>query len=517
MAINIPVRADIAKNLEKYSRVRILLDNDEDQYTSDTFCLRFPNEPENARTIRKNLLKTSFKNITNDLISATKDAIFHEGIRLEFNEGAQNPLSTWSKNITRGMNGMSLLQYVADIVVYGLRAYGHVWTVLDKPDYTATDLADEMENGAPYVSNIYPGNAVNYEIENGDLKWFAYRYNYIKPWEDPLVPMKEQRLEKQTRIWTRDQFIVVDEKNNTYTRNHNFGFVPVIYQSFIQPNEDGTIIGQTPFFTSSNMIIFANNMQSVGDMEIIKHGTSVLLVHEDGVSSMNTEVDDKGEVRTKLQDAPGFNKYVYGGEREPRYLTKDLAAVDKANSQADYYFNAAIQNERTLQSIFRKRDTVRESGITKDYDSEPTRAGLRATAEDLESWCKKVLNMAARMLGRDDLIDSFTCEFPESYIITKTLNEKFDEIIKMLESRYPSVTGIKEAYKSLTPDIAHNSDVREVINKEIDDAEIDIETEKEILDEVNKEMEDEAEFEKSMEGMSEEEKQMKRSERKLTE
>jgi hypothetical protein len=345
----------------------------------------------------------------------------------------------------------------------------------------------------PYISNVYPGNAVNYEIQNGELQWFAYNYHNNKPWNNPLEELGDKRENKQQRIWTKDKFIIIEEGKAPIERPHPFGFVPVIPQGFIFPSDENSIVGQTPFFTLSNMIIFANNMQSVADMEIIKHGTSVLLVHEDGVSSQNTEVDAEGKVKTKLQDVQGYNKYVYGGENPPTYLVKDLQAVDKANSQADYYFNAAIQNERTLQSIFHKRDTVRESGVTKDYDSEPTRAGLRATAEDLEQWCKKVLNMSARMLGREDLVDSFICEFPESYILTKTLNEKFDEIGKMIKTQYPSITGIKEIYKSITPDIAHDSTVRDTINKEIDTAEISIDPEKDLQDEIDKEMNSESE------------------------
>jgi len=254
------------------------------------------------------------------------------------------------------------------------------------------------------------------------------------------------------------------------------------------PSDENTILGLTPFFTTSNYIIYANQLQSIADMELFKFGNSLLLVHEDGISAQNTEIDSNGIAKTKIQDAAGYNKYVYGGDNKPEYLTKDLGAIDKSNSQADYYFNLAIQNERTLQSIFHKRDTVRESGITKDYDSEPTRAGLRATAEDLEQWCKNVLNMAARMLNREDLVDSFVCEFPESYILTKSLNEKFDEIGKMLKTSYPSVTGIKEIYKSITPDIAHNSTIRDKINKEIEIADISIDPDKEIQDAVNKEM-----------------------------
>lgn len=511
--INIPVRYDIKKNLPKYERIRILLENDESQYTNDTFCLKFPNEPENARAIRKTLLKTSFRNITHDLISATKDAIFHESIRLSFKGNEKNPLYTFSKDVTLGGNQTSLLQYAGDVVVYGLRAYGHVWTVLDKPDYLATNFQDELENGKPYLSNIWPGNVLNYELKNGELEWFAYKYCYYPSWQDPLSPPPSESVD-QVRIWTRNAFIVISG-DNIQTYPHNFGFVPVVYQSFILPPDESSVVGITPFFASSNMIIFANNMQSVADMEIIKHGTSVLLVNDNAVNNQNTEVDGKGVAKSKMNDAAGMNMYIYSGETPPEYLIKELGAVDKANNQAQYYFNAAIENERSLQSIQKKRETVRESGETKEYDAEPARAAIRATAEDVEEWCKKILTMAANLYGQEQAVDELVCEFPENYIVTGAFNEKLDQLKKMKDAGYPSQTGMKESFKSLTPNIAHNQDIRTVIDNEIQAAEINVDADKKINEEVAAEVDEDKKFNESIKDLPPEEQDKAKAKRKL--
>ena len=489
MPITIPIRYDIQKNLAKYERIRVLLDNDEEQYKTDTFCLKFPNEAENARTIRKDLLKYSFKNIANDLISATKDAIWHEGIRLEFDGKESNPLFKWSQDVTLGLNRTSILDYLGDVSVFHLRGYGHVWTILDKPDYNAVNFQDELNNGAPYITNIYPGDVLNYEIVNGELEWFAYKYCYSPPWLDPTGPQPVKSTDKiQTRIWTKSQFIIVEAGGSVKTFNHKFGFVPIVYQPFFLSSDSSSILGITPFFASSNMIIFANNLKSVADMELIKHGTSVLMMNADAFSSINTETDGKGNTKIKKQDPQGYNILTYEGEVPPQYLVKDLQAVDKANAQANEYFMAAIQNERSLQSIFHKRETVRESGETKAYDAEPARAGLRATSQDLESLTRKTLNMVARMLGREDLVDSFTVQFPERFILTKTLEEKLDGVGKMFECKYPSVTGIKETYKAMTPDIVNDDEKRIVVDKEIEEAVITINTDEEIRKEVEAEM-----------------------------
>lgn len=511
--IDIKTRYDIQKNMSRYNRIRALMDNDESEFESEEFCLKFPNEPPNARDVRKRLFKTSFKNITNDLLSATKDAIFHEGIRLEFKGKEADPLYAWSKNVTRGGDDIDLLTYIQDVVVYGLRGYGHVWTVIDKPNYEAVNFQDELEKGQPYIANIWPGNVVNYEIINGDLQWFAYKCKHLSPWLDPTSPPEITSPREQLRIWTKTEYIIIDNGEITVRFPHKYGFVPVVYQSFILPSDDNSILGVTPFFTSSNMIIFANNLQSVADLELIKHGNSVLLVNEEGITPNNTEIDGEGGSHTKLVDPTGYNKYIYTGEK-PEYLIKNLESVPLANKQAEKYFMAAIQNERTMQSIIHKRDTVRESGETKQYDAEPARVALRATAMDCEAYVKKLLNMVAVMLGRENLKNSFICEFPERYILTKTLGEKFDEIQKMITTRYPSVTGMKELYKSLTPDIAHNDTVRNTINDEIEAADITIQSDEEIMNAVEKEMADDAEFESSLEGKNDEEKEIERAKRK---
>jgi hypothetical protein len=256
-------------------------------------------------------------------------------------------------------------------------------------------------------------------------------------------------------------------------------------------------------------------MQSVGDMEIYKHGTSVLTMKADAVSNQNTEVDGRGTPQTKLFDATGKNMLLYEGDTPPAYLVKDLVAVEKAYDRASGLFADAIQNERTMQSIFKKRDTVRESGNTKDYDAEPARAALRATAEDLEICCKKILNMVARLLGQEKATDGLVCEFPESFILTEKFSEKLDEIAKAVTAKYPSATGMREMYKALTPSVAHNEQMRIQIDKEIDDAPINVDYDAQVNAAVSFEVDAEKKFQESIKGMTPKEQSAAKAKRKL--
>ena len=472
--INIPLHPDLKKHQDEYNRIKILIESDESKYSSDVFCLKLPNEPSNAREVRKKLFTPSFRNITLDLLMSPVEAIFKEKIRLDF-EDKEGVLSDWTKKVTCGQDEISLLQYAKENCAISLRGYGMIWTVIDKPNYEASSMADELENGMPYITNISPLNVLNYEFVNGEMIWFAYKREYSEPWIDPTMDAPECK--KQICIWTKTDFIVSEDGQVKEITPHNFGIVPVVYQSFFLPPDEDTIVGITPFFTSSNLIIFANNMKSIADMELAKHGNSVLLCHEQGISAMNMETDSGGTPRTKLQDAAGFNVYVWHGEKPPAYLTKDLAAVTIADDRAQMYFAWAIDNEKSMRSIMKagaSGEDIAESGISKTFDAAPVLASLTATSQDLESWTKKVLSMIAKILNVDK--SEYVVEFPSRFdIAQRELEKRLADIKTMTEIGYPSDRGLRTAWKRLTAELTPNAEEQEEINKEIDAAILDSE------------------------------------------
>jgi len=493
--MGIPRHPHVEANLDKYKRIKILLEGIEDEYTNDQFMLEFPNESAQTRKTRAGLFKPGFRNITLDLLSAIIDAVFQEPINLQFKDEA-GVLAKFSEDVTRGGEQINLLQYAKDFCAMSLRSYGQIWTVLDKPNYLAPSFEDELKNGLPYITNISPASVWNYEIIDGVMQWFAYKVIYKPRWEDPT--QDPPQVKKEFRIWTRDELIIKDSDTDKIVSRtpHNFGFVPVIYQSFFLPPEDNTIIGIAPFFTTSNLIIMANNMKSVADMELTKFGNSVLLVNEQAISSMNNEVDELGESHVKLHDTKGWNQYIYHGEIPPQYLTKELNSIDKADTRAEMYFQWAIDNEKTMRSVMKKGATgqdLSESGIAKSFDAMPVLAGLRSTASDLESWCNKVLLMVYRVMNLGDpekAKDTYTCEFPKTFDIAQTtLSERLKEVGEMYAINYPSETGIKEALKKITPQISTNKDTADMINEEIDESDVggdaEAKMQKEILAEIN--------------------------------
>lgn len=513
MPITIPLHDDLKRNKAKYERIRALVENDEDEFASETFCIPLPNEPFNARRDRIKFFVPSFNNITNSLLGATRDAIFKEEIRYVYGDEDHNPLSLWSEDVTLGGDKVTLKQYTYDTTTIALRAYGTVFTLIDKPQGQFNSYDEELKYGMPYLNNISPLSVLNFEMANNELIWFAYKVTHRPIWENPTSKMPDPQ--DQIRIWTKDSMVILSNGEQIDEIPHTFGFVPVIIQSFFLPPDEDTVIGVAPFFNSSNQIIVANNMKNVSDQELRKHGGSLLLMHEQGLSDTNIEVDPAGNPHGKSQDPEAFNIFTWSGEHKPEYLVKDLQSVEMARNSYKDYLIEAVENERTMKSILKKGidgGDLAESGIAKAMDSMPIQASLKSTADDLQTWSIKVLGMVSEMLNADPVRFDYNVEFPKHFEFgNKIFNERLDEIAKMQNIGYPSVTGMKEALKSMTENITGNTELIEQINTEIDNSDF----EDEITKEVDKEINDDMDFEKSLEGMPDEEKQEARLKRKL--
>jgi hypothetical protein len=379
------------------------------------------------------------------------------------------------------------LTYAKDVVILALRAYGTVFTIVDKPDYSANNLEDEILNGKPYLQNISPLNVLNWSITGNEFEWFAYNRTHCEPWIDPTTTIPNETI--QTKIWTRNELITVEHGNIVKRYAHNWGFVPVVVQSFFKTPDDTGLIGQCPFMTTSNLLIMANNLLSIANMELFKHGNSILLMHEEAVSAMNMQVSGNGDASTKFHDQQGLNQLVWHGEKIPQYLTKELQAVTTSNQQADFYFKSAVDNERTMRSILKRGASgidIAESGAAKAFDAAPILAGLQSTSEDLQEWTNKVLKMVSRLYGEDET--AFKCEYPHKFdIIESSMSTTLDDIAKMQSTRYPSEEGMRIAWKKITPDLTVNADEQEEINAEID-ASVTVNPEQAIMDQVSKEM-----------------------------
>ena len=459
----------ITKKLKKWDRVTALLSNDE-ELIEKNFMRRFPNEAQHQYDSRKKYFVETFINSTQDLVSAPVNSVFGQGIKSDF-EKKNSMLRTFHENVTLGNDPASFNKYLKDYVGVGLRSYGNVFTVVDKPRVENTSRLDEREQGMPFLSNITPQRVLNWLILEGELQWFAYESSFQDPWTDPFQTV-EPTGKSITCLITKDAFIAKDAEGTIVPElsyNHGWGFCPVVMQSsfLVDPND---VIGNAAMDQTSNMIITAGNLLNLWVHELYKHGGSLLMIPEDAITATNFETDKQGHSKIKKQDSDGAMNY--DGEIAPAYLVKELV-VAEIQEAVSFWMQRAVENERDLKSVVKigSEDVgkANSSGVAKMMDREPLESNLTSLAEDFETYTKRVDTMVAAIL----LVENdHVFEIDKSFDL-RPLQQKFDEIesANVVNVGRISPTMHKEMYKNIIGDITRDQDVQKEIAKEIDASE----------------------------------------------
>ena len=470
MAIStIPQNKIITKKIEKWNRVTALLSNDEEEI-KEKFMRRFPNEAEHQYEKRGEYFVETFINTTQDLVSAPVNSVFGQSIKDDFKKGDKSMLKTFHDNVTLGEDPVPYTKYLKDYVGIGLRSYGNVFTVIDKPRVENKSRLDERKNGMPFLSNITPQRVLNWLKVGGELQWFAYRSTYQELWVDPFATVEPEAI-GVTVLITKNEFIA---KNNDgkiipeLSYVHGWGFCPVVMlPSFLV--DPGDVIGNAAMDQTSNMIITAGNLFNLWIHELYKHGGSLLLFPEDAISSTNFETDKQGHSKIKKQDSDG--SMTYGGEVAPNYLVKELV-VKEIQEAASFWMQRAVENERDLKSVVKigseDLGKANSSGIAKMMDREPLESNLTSLAESFESYTRMIDEKVALILEEEN---DHTYEIDKSFDL-RPLQQKFNEIKAAMDVKTQSMspTMYKEMFKNITGEVTRQQETQKIINQEIDES-----------------------------------------------
>lgn len=470
--MRLPVNCEIEKRLQKYERSRILFEDDEQTLLDDakhTYCFKLPHEKEVEYKYRKSIFVNGFVNPTLELINAPGNVIFRTAPKEEI---AEDTLThEFAENVTRSkVNKISLTRWMQDIAAPMLRLNGTCFIVMDMPQEAPLSKQDQIDRMiTPYINYINPKNVINWEIENGEFVWFAYWGISKEPWND--FASKPPKPQKAIYVWDKNNLSIFIGNSAPIVKPHNFGFAPVIYQAAYCGNSND-IVGDASFFTTSKLIFSAMNFLTCANMEILKYSSSLLLMPTEAICGENSTTDDSGNVVLKKQyDSTTF---VYGGQTPPAFLTKDLQSIPIATEQYKLYMSEAIDNEKSAKSLGKlgvSGNDIAQSGIAKAIDRDPIEANIVATATDCESLHRKILSMACRILEERE--DSIKVEYEKTYDI-KSFDAKLENLKKFVNDikGYPSITGKREMYKSITEGITEDPDKANTINTEIDNADV---------------------------------------------
>jgi len=472
--IVIPLKKELEEKHKKWKRIKVLIENDEEGLTEDNFCLRLPNETAQAYKFRKSLFSVGFVNPAIEFLTAPANTIFRNEIKEDV--GAKDTrLNMFVENVLLGReNEIPLRQYMEETVCVQLRGYGTVFILMDMPriDGKISEEAQKENRVWPYLNMIHPLDVRNYQHENGELVWFAYKVKHRDIWGNPLEAQPET--EDETRIWTKTQYIRVNKKGTAFgVYDHGWGFVPVIIQASFKA-DSSNIIGECPFITSSRYIITANNHLNTINMELWKYSNSLLLIHREALSSANSIVNEKGEYR--LKTIPDGSAFVWEGDKIPDYLIRDLAVIEPTLAQYNLYMDSAIDNERSAKSVAKSGYSGSEekvkSGVALIIERDPILANIVATAIDCETIHRRAIVMADRMINDGVAKSSIKVEYDKKYDIRpfKDTLEIIRQVVKDL--KIPSETLTKTEYKKIADNEVKDLKIRKKVYSEIDAADV---------------------------------------------
>ncbi len=470
--MKIPINCEIDKRLRKYERCRILFEDDEQTLLDDEkhlYCFRLPHDKATEYRYRKSIFVNSFINPTLELVNAPGNVIFRSAPKEEIPEGSLT--NKFSSNVTLSSNNqISLTRWMQDIASPMLRLNGTAFVVMDTPKETPISKQDQIDRRIyPYINYINPANVLNWEMQNGEFVWFAYEAYSRLPWLDPT--QKAPRGQKETHIWDKEKLSIYRGNATAEIKPHEYGFVPIIYQA-AYCGSDNNIVGDSTFFTTAKLIFSAMNFMTCANMELLKFSSSLLMFPQNAICAENSTVDDNG--KTVLKRQYDDTVIVYSGEKEPGFLTKDLDSIPAAVNQYKIYMAQAIDNEKSAKSLGKAGvdgADIAQSGIAKAIDRDPIEANIVSTATDCEALHRKILNMAAKML--EETTEKISVEYEKKYDI-KSFETKLENLKKFVTDikGYPSITGKREMYKSVTEGITEDAEIAKTINNEIDTADV---------------------------------------------
>ena len=468
-----PLKGCLQEKHEKWKRVQTLMENDEVGFESEKFCLKLPNETVKSYNFRKSVFAIGFVNPAIELLTAPSNTIFRNEIKEDVNVKGSR-LNLFIENVMMGReNEVPLKQYMKETVCPQLRGYGTIFMLMDMPEIKDGESEEyQKENRIwPYLSLIRPRDMINFEYQNGELLWIEYKTNHRNAWENPLT--KEPPTEPERRIWTKTKYIRKNKDNKVIaTRSHNWGFVPMIIQASFK-SEPGNIIGESPFITSSRYLITANNHLNTVNMELWKYSNSLLLIHKESLISENSSVNEKGEY--SLKTIPDGSALIYGGEKPPDYLIRDLKVIEPTIAQYNLYMDSTIDNERSAKSVAKSGYSGSEAvkaGISLLIERDPILANIVATALDCESVHKRTVIMADKMINDGVSKAKIKVGYDMDYDIKpfKETLERIRTVVKDL--RVPSPTLIKSMYKKIADNEEKDPKELKKMYSEIDSADV---------------------------------------------
>ena len=462
--MKIKMHAELAKVQSIWKQVKILKEEDRGEYNG--FMIPFPNESTTAKAERKEPFVKGFINPSNMLLRAKGDAIFKKGV-------IRNKASESQEAFIKGADksGQSLQEMVQNEVTPSLAAYGTIFAVMDKPAEAVQNKEEELTIGRPFLTILDPLQVIAFKYaKDGKLQWFAYWVDApvddSDPW-NPITPSGWASEKKGVAFWTQTDFRIrssTGKKDIHPITPHAFGFVPVVIQAqYVEPNNT---VGASTFFSSSDYLVMGNTLNCASNMEVLKNANSTLAVQvQDWDDELAPKFEKSAESNLKIvnKQAHDFKNVFLFQDKAPAYITRELNLIELAAARAKSYFDLAVENEK--RELSSEPLQAPQSGVSKGYDFSEANGMLASLAAALQRFEVQAVTMAGLMM--DDAAEDLTITYPKDFDV-RSFNQRLEFVKGLIAAAFPSPLGLKEAYKTLTPEITSDEEMQKLINAEID-------------------------------------------------
>jgi len=284
----------------------------------------------------------------------------------------------WLKNVNR--RGTDANAFWGNVISREM-LYGWTAVLVDspKPDPEVASAADQAAlGGLPYFVHVSPRQIVDWKLDaDGVFEWVRIEEQVT----DAPTPFATPEQKTQWRIWTRHEWMVVDEEGAVIDGGaHPLGVVPMVVVRFEPPEEDdyaNDLAGVSFMDDFARINRMLANKTSEVDVFLTKNMLQILTLSVSVLSQMGTT----GDEQMTLKDG-GIIEFPQDG-KEPSFIAPDVSGAEQAF--------AHIQSLRwemfriaTQKDVRAEGSVSQESGLSKMVEFEEQNAVLSGMADGLQ-------------------------------------------------------------------------------------------------------------------------------------
>ncbi len=318
--------------------------------------------------------------------------------------------------------GSSIQEYRIDLFNLS-QVYGHMFTVVDSPKAQGTirSVQDKIDQDQfPYFVNYHPQNIINWDLDRfGQLNWILILETENDN-ADPFAYSKEKKDKSTYRLWTRMEWVLVNEEGKEIERaSHNLGVVPV----------------SVTFDKKSKSLRNMLGISSIADISFIARD-----VYNSSSELRQILRDQTFSFLTLQGKATDYNQIEVGTNKGLLYPKDHLAPayISPQSENAEVYFRHIDKQVTKMFQLAKleggsanqEQTAQRESGTSKAWDFNETNAALTTKASNMQDAEMKRWDIFARWEGKKSFEGEVT--YGDKFDI-QSLNDDLEEAEKALK------------------------------------------------------------------------------------